>query len=120
MIKRFLAAFATLAVVVGCGSSSSSEKTMLSANTIIIDVRTPAEFSEGHVEGAINLDLEGGVFEAEYPKLDPTMSYIVYCRSGRRSGVAASILKDNGFIDILDLQTLENAASTTGLSVVNG
>lgn len=120
MIKRFLAAFATLAVVVGCGSSSSSEKTMLAANSIIIDVRTPAEFSEGHVEGAINLDLEGGVFEAEYSKLDPSKSYIVYCRSGRRSGVAASILKDNGFVDIVDLQTLENTASKTGLSVVNG
>ena len=118
MIKRFLAAFATVMVVVGCGSSTSMEKTMLTANTIIIDVRTPAEYAEGHVDGAINLDLEGGVFEAEYSKLDPSKSYIVYCRSGRRSGVAASILKDNGFVDIVDLQTLENAANNTGLPII--
>ena len=93
---------------------------MLTANTIIIDVRTPAEYAEGHVEGSINLDLESGQLEAELPNLDPAQPYIVYCRSGRRSGVAASILKDNGFVDIVDLQTLENAASKTGLSIVNG
>lgn len=106
--------------MVACGSVSSTSDVAVKADAVIIDVRTPAEYAEGHVDGAINLDLEGGVFEAEYSKLDPSKSYIVYCRSGRRSGVAASILKDNGFVDIVDLQTLENAASKTGLSIVNG
>ena len=118
MIKRFLAAFATLMVVVGCGSSSSMEKTMLTTNTIIIDVRTPAEYAEGHVEGAINLDLESGQFEAELPNLDPALPYIVYCRSGRRSGVAAEIMKSSGFTQITDYQTLENAANNTGLPII--
>jgi rhodanese-related sulfurtransferase len=118
MIKRFLAAFATLMVVVGCGSSSNMEKTMLTTNTIIIDVRTPAEFAEGHVEGAINLDLESGQFEAELPNLDPAQPYIVYCRSGRRSGVAVEIMKASGFAQITDYQTLENAANNTGLPII--
>jgi rhodanese-related sulfurtransferase len=118
MIKRFLAAFATLMVVVGCGSSSNMEKTMLTTNTIIIDVRTPAEFAEGHVEGAINLDLESGQFEAELPNLDPAQPYIVYCRSGRRSGVAVEIMKASGFTQITDYQTLENAANNTGLTII--
>jgi len=118
MIKRFLAAFATLMVVVGCGSSSNMEKTMLTASTVIIDVRTPAEFAEGHVEGAINLDLEGGQFEAELPNLDPAQPYIVYCRSGRRSGVAVEIMKASGFTQITDYQTLENAANNTGLPII--
>ena len=118
MIKRFLAAFATLMVVVGCGSSSNMEKTMLTTNTIIIDVRTPAEFAEGHVEGAINLDLESGQFEAELPNLDPAQPYIVYCRSGRRSGVAVEIMKASGFTQITDYQTLENAANNTGLPII--
>lgn len=118
MIKRFLAAFATLIVVVGCGSSSSMEKTMLTTNTIIIDVRTPAEYADGHVEGAINLDLESGQFEAELPNLDPAQPYIVYCRSGRRSGVAVEIMKASGFTQITDYQTLENAANNTGLPII--
>ena len=118
MIKRFLAAFATLIVVVGCGSSSNMEKTMLTASTVIIDVRTPAEFAEGHVEGAINLDLEDGQFEAELPNLDPAQPYIVYCRSGRRSGVAVEIMKASGFTQITDYQTLENAANNTGLPII--
>ena len=118
MIKRFLAAFATLMVVVGCGSSSSMEKTMLTANTIILDVRTPAEYADGHVEGAINLDLESGQFEAELPNLDPALPYIVYCRSGRRSGVAVETMKSSGFTQITDYQTLENAANNTGLPII--
>ena len=118
MIKRLLFAVGLLAVLVGCGSSSSSEETMLTANTIIIDVRTPSEFAEGHVEGSINLDLESGQFEAELPNLDPAQPYIVYCRSGRRSGVAVEIMKASGFTQITDYQTLENAANNTGLPII--
>jgi len=118
MIKRLLFAVGLLAVLVGCGSSSSLEETMLTANTVIIDVRTPAEFAEGHVEGSINLDLESGQFEAELPKLDPAQPYIVYCRSGRRSGVAVEIMKASGFTQITDYQTLENAANKTGLPII--
>jgi rhodanese-related sulfurtransferase len=116
MIKRLLVAFATLTVLVGCGSSS--EETMLTANAIIIDVRTPAEYAEGHVEGSINLDLESGQFEAELPNFDPAQPYIVYCRSGRRSGVAVEIMKASGFTQITDYQTLENAANNTGLPII--
>jgi phage shock protein E len=118
MIKRLLFAVGLLAVLVSCGSSSSSEETMLTANTVIIDVRTPAEFAEGHVEGSINLDLESGQFEAELPNLDPAQPYIVYCRSGRRSGVAVEIMKASGFTQITDYQTLENAANKTGLPII--
>ena len=120
MIKKLLLGVMASVSMVACGSVSSTSDVAVKADAVIIDVRTPAEFAEGHVDGAINLDLEGGVFEAEYSKLDTSKSYIVYCRSGRRSGVAASILRDNGFVDIVDLQTLENAASKTGLSIVNG
>lgn len=120
MIRTVLVGVVASVSMVACSSVSSNSDVEVKADAVIIDVRTPGEFAEGHVEGAINLDLEGGIFEAEYTKLDPSKSYIVYCRSGRRSGVAASILKDNGFVDIVDLQTLENAANKTGLSIVNG
>ncbi len=118
MIKRLLVAFSTFVFLGGCGSSQKSEEVTLTENTVIIDVRTPAEFAEGHVEGAINLDLESGQFEAELTNLDATLPYIVYCRSGRRSGIAAELMRSNGFSQVTDFQTLENAANKTGLSVV--
>jgi len=118
MIKRLLVAFSAFVFLVGCGSSQKSEEVTLTENTVIIDVRTPAEFAEGHVEGAINLDLESGQFEAELINLDATLPYIVYCRSGRRSGIAAELMRSNGFSQVTDFQTLENAANKTGLSVV--
>ncbi len=118
MINRLLVALSAIALLVGCGSSQNAEEISLTENTVIIDVRTPAEFAEGHVDGAINLDLESGQFEAELPNLDATLPYIVYCRSGRRSGVAAELMRSNGFSQVTDFQTLENAANKTGLSVV--
>lgn len=118
MIKRIFVGAVALIALVGCGGSSTTSDVIIKEDSVIIDVRTPAEFADGHVEGAINMDLEGGVFEEEFASLDPSQSYIVYCRTGRRSGVAHSILKDNGFTDVIDLETLDNAANKTGLPVV--
>ena len=118
MIKKLFIWVVASVALIGCGGSSSTSNVVIKADSVIIDVRTPAEFADGHVEGAINMDLEGGVFEAEFANLDPSQSYIVYCRTGRRSSVAHSILKDNGFTDVIDLETLDNAANKTGLPVV--
>ena len=86
----------------------------------IIDVRTVDEFRLGHVESAVNLDLEDGTFAAALTSLDPSLSYVVYCRSGRRSAIAAALLADHGFGDVTDLGSLENAAVTLGAAVVSG
>lgn len=69
----------------------------------IIDVRTPEEVAEGHVVGAVNLDLSGGVFEAELGSLDPAGTYLLYCRSGNRSSQAAQLMVDAGFTDVYDM-----------------
>ena len=118
MIKKMLIGAVASVTMVACSSVSSTSDVDVKADSVIIDVRTPAEFAEGHVEGAINLDLESGQFEAELPNLDPAQPYIVYCRSGRRSGVAAEIMKSSGFTQITDYQTLENAANNTGLTII--
>ncbi len=55
----------------------------------IIDTRTPAEFSEGHIPGAVNIDIDGEEFEAMVAKLDKSRPVAVYCRGGRRSKEAA-------------------------------
>ena len=64
----------------------------------LLDVRTPQEFVEGHIPGAINIDWKAeGFLEAASVNLDPARPVLVYCRSGRRSAEAASALQRTGF-----------------------
>ncbi len=62
----------------------------------IIDVRTPAEFSEGHIPGAVNIDIDGEEFEAKVAQLDKSRPIAVYCRGGRRSKEAAKHMVECG------------------------
>lgn len=66
----------------------------------IIDVRTPEEFAEGHVENAINIDLRSENFQDEIEGLDKDKTYLIYCRSGRRSAEALNIMKELNFTRI--------------------
>lgn len=63
------------------------------SNAVIIDVRTEEEMEEGHIPGAINLDIyKGQEFLDEVKKLDKSKSYYVYCRSGSRSAQACALM----------------------------
>jgi len=66
-------------------------------HTVILDVRTPAEFAAGHLPGAVNIDVESPDFGVELAELDPDVPYAVYCRSGNRSGVALDLMAAAGF-----------------------
>ena len=69
---------------------------------VVIDVRTPAEFAAGHVAGAQNIDVEAGDFATRIASLDKDASYLLYCRTGRRSAIAAAEMAKAGFTDIVD------------------
>ncbi len=71
---------------------------------ILIDVRTPEEYNEGHIEGAINLDNNSGAFESYLDSLDLTSPVFVYCHAGGRSGKARDILKDRNFLEVYNLK----------------
>lgn len=71
---------------------------------VVLDVRTAGEFASGHIENAINIDVESGSFDSEIAKLDKTVEYAVYCHSGRRSGIAADKLAGAGFEKISNLE----------------
>jgi len=110
----------------GCsGSSPKSADAAIEVSeenvteSIVIDVRTPEEFVAGHLDGAINYDFEGGSLEASLADLDPNSSYVLYCRSGRRSALAAQLMTNEGFADVTDLGSLEAAATATGLDIVS-
>jgi len=64
----------------------------------ILDVRTPEEYAEGHIEGALLANYNGEAFKEDALKvLDKGKKVAVYCRSGRRSALAAEILSKEGF-----------------------
>src|SRR5690606_24207673 len=87
--------------------------------TILLDVRTAAEHSAGHLDGAKLLDFNGGDLAAAIPSLDPDAEYLVYCRSGNRSGQAIALMEQAGFTNLTNLGSLEQAAQATGLPIVN-
>jgi len=69
-------------------------------NFVIIDVRTPQEFAEERIEGAINLDYSADTFKDELNKLDKNRTYVIYCRSGGRSGGALDLMKELRFKEV--------------------
>lgn len=97
---------------------SSSEPVDMAAVTNIIDVRTTEEFNAGHLEGAVNIPVEVGDFQGTISQLDPEGKYLIYCKSGRRAGIAIDQMTQLGFKDTSNLGSLENAAAVTGLAVV--
>jgi len=71
---------------------------------VLLDVRTPEEFSTGHIRGALLLPYDG-ISATTAAQAIPTKNtpVIVYCRSGRRSAIAAKTLMDLGYRQVLDL-----------------
>ncbi len=73
-------------------------KNLKDDNTIILDVRTPREWTEGIIEGAIMIDImDTQSFIDQINKLDKTKNYYVYCRSGGRSEQACQYMTSQGF-----------------------
>ena len=100
-------------ILAGCSSSSASIETVSpeaaatviaeESSEVILDIRTPQEFSEGIIDGAINIDFYEPTFAAELDALDKDAHYVVYCRSGNRSGQAMSTFEDLGFTNITEI-----------------
>lgn len=69
-------------------------KAMIASSTgeVLLDVRTPGEWSEGIIPGATKIDFQNPTFKDEVSKLDKSKSYVVYCAVGGRSAQAASIM----------------------------
>ena len=81
------------------------EKVIADTAVIRLDVRTPEEYAEGHIEGAQNIDVLNDTFEDKVCALLPKDKVIaLYCRSGRRSKKAAGILTAKGF-HVVELNT---------------
>lgn len=71
----------------------------------VLDVRTPEEFAEGHIKGAVNIDFNDDAFEAKIAALDPAKPYLVHCASGGRSGQAMPAFEKREFSRLYHLST---------------
>lgn len=117
MIKRRLAsivgAVIFLLMVSTCGGEEPAEYVHISAEEaknimdssedyILLDVRTEEEFAEKHIPGAVLIPDTEIAQRAEKELLDKEKTVLVYCRSGRRSKLAAQILADMGYKNVLE------------------
>ena len=126
-MKKFIAIMASVLLLAGCSNSSTATDLNVSefsskvteAGIITLDVRTPGEFNEGHIEGAQLIDFQSGNFENEIATLDKTKTYAVYCRSGNRSGQAVKIMSDAGFTSVYNLNGGVIDWAGAGLPLVN-
>lgn len=85
----------------------------------IIDVRTPEEFAQGHIEGAINYNVQGPDFANQIMGLDPAALYAVYCQSGNRSQPAVSEMTGAGINSIFELESGIGGWESAGFPVVS-
>jgi rhodanese-related sulfurtransferase len=126
-MKKVIVLIASVLLLAGCSSSSSTNDLSVSefsskvaeAGIITLDVRTPGEFNEGHIEGAQLIDFQSGNFENEIATLDKSKTYAVYCRSGSRSGQAVKVMSDAGFTSVYNLNGGVIDWAGAGLPLVN-
>lgn len=97
-------------LISSCGEQANKTKpeqfeTMLTdIQSVLIDVRTPQEYAEAHLKGAINMDYYSKDFVEQIKAIDPNKTILLYCKSGNRSGQAAAVLKKHGFSKVYDLE----------------
>ncbi len=126
MKKLLSAVFASALLLTSCSSGGSATDLgtkdfaakIAEPGVVVLDVRTAGEFAEGHLENAINIDVEGGQFDAGIAQLDKTKTYAVYCRSGRRSGVAVGKMSEAGFTSLFNLNAGITDWQSQGFPVV--
>lgn len=112
---RTIVAAALLSLVaVSCGSDTATGRLetvapavaaaeLDTAGLIVLDVRTPEEYASGHVADAVNVDFYRADFADRLADLDRDTPYLLYCRSGNRSGTTLELMRELGFTNVVDV-----------------
>jgi rhodanese-related sulfurtransferase len=120
-----------LPLFAACGSSTSSDagsgseasldqpSVVSSEGLIVIDVRTPSEFAEQRLDGALNINLQADDFVERISELDRNGNYAVYCRSGNRSAEAVAAMKTLGFTNVSDHGGIAEASESLDIPVIS-
>ena len=99
------------ALLLGAGSpntSSAEARALVKQGALLLDVRTLGEYSEKHLEGAVNVPLQALEAGAPLDASKKDQEVVIYCRSGHRSAKAAALLKSAGFTKVHDLGAMSN------------
>ena len=70
---------------------------------IVVDIRTPQEYRTGHIENAVNINFYDPDFKQKLNELDKDKTYLVYCRTGQRSGLAMPVFRELGFREVYEI-----------------
>lgn len=132
-MKRLLISVVLLATLVtACGGSTATTDQAASIRTVaageaavviaepetvLLDIRTPGEVAEARIAGSTNIDFYEADFADQIAELDRDTSYVVYCRSGNRSGQAMDIFRDLGFSSVSEIDGGIVAWAEAGLAV---
>jgi rhodanese-related sulfurtransferase len=119
-VKRILnTVFLVFSLMLGATACAAAPAALdFSEDTIIIDVRTPAEFKTGHLQGALNIDVQSPDFYSQISELDPNADYFIYCRSGNRSAQAMRQMAPLGFSSMTNGGSVQEATERSGVPVV--
>jgi phage shock protein E len=83
-------------------NTPAAKELLAKPTTEVLDVRTSVEFMTGHLTQARNLNVSNDDFAQQVTKLDTAKTYVVYCRSGKRSSKAADIMYQHGFRHVVN------------------
>jgi phage shock protein E len=81
-----------------------AEKKGAQSNLVIVDVRTPDEYAQGHIEGALSINYYDADWSKQMDQLSKDQPIVVYCAVGGRSGKAFAVLQKLGFKEVYDMK----------------
>jgi rhodanese-related sulfurtransferase len=70
---------------------------------VVLDIRTPEEFGQARIGGAVNIDYYGADFRDRLAELDRDATYVVYCRTGNRTQTGVQIMRELGFSRVYEI-----------------
>ena len=116
IMKKIAASLLALLLLTGCGKPAAEyrkitpdeAKEKMVEGVVILDVRTQAEFDEGHIPGAILLPDTELSSRADQLLPDKGQTILVYCRSGRRSAASAKALAELGYTSVYDFGGIQD------------
>ena len=85
-------------------------------NTLIVDVRTPQEYQASNIEGSINIEWQN-ILDVSDVVATKNDKIFLYCRSGNRSGKALQILEGNGYTNVVNAGSINNASKSLNLKI---
>lgn len=87
-------------------------------NFIILDIRTKEEYEDEHIQDSIMIDFYSDSFEKELDELDKNKTYLIYCRTGRRTGLTLDIMEELGFLEVYNMAGGITQWKTKGYPIV--